>query len=137
LLADAFGNIIDNVQYLDTIPWPEADGNGYYLQLTDPALDNALAENWTASNEVIVTGLSERDEMKPAIYPNPAQHLLHIQATDEIERITLSDLQGRLLIDIPVHHERVELDISRFSRGTYILRITGAGMIYTGKIIKN
>ena len=36
MLADGFGNVIDSVRYHDTIPWPEADGNGYYLKLTDP-----------------------------------------------------------------------------------------------------
>jgi hypothetical protein len=35
MLADGYGNIIDYVKYSDTIPWPEADGNGYYLELAD------------------------------------------------------------------------------------------------------
>ena len=47
VLADGFGNVIDNVYYYDSSPWPDADGNGYYLQLTDPALDNNVAESWT------------------------------------------------------------------------------------------
>ena len=33
VLADGFGNVIDSVTYSDQPPWPDADGNGYYLEL--------------------------------------------------------------------------------------------------------
>ena len=51
VLSDAFGNVIDNVQFSDTLPWPEADGNGYYLKLKDASLDNNIPANWIASND--------------------------------------------------------------------------------------
>lgn len=44
LLLDAFGNIIDNVNYSDSFPWPDADGNGYYLELPEASLDNSVFE---------------------------------------------------------------------------------------------
>ena len=53
VLVDCFGNIIDNVYYSDTIPWPNADGNGYYLKLITPDLDNNDPANWVASNDII------------------------------------------------------------------------------------
>ena len=50
VLADAFGNIIDKVEYFDTAPWPTAaDGGGSYLQLISTNLDNNLATSWVAS----------------------------------------------------------------------------------------
>ena len=50
VLADAFGNIIDRVEYFDTNPWPTAaDGNGSYLQLISTNLDNNLASSWVAT----------------------------------------------------------------------------------------
>jgi len=49
-LTDADGCVIDEVTYSDSAPWPtEPDGNGPTLALDDPALDNALPENWGAS----------------------------------------------------------------------------------------
>jgi hypothetical protein len=36
VLSDGYGNVIDEVQYSDTVPWPEADGNGKYLKLINP-----------------------------------------------------------------------------------------------------
>ncbi len=42
--------LIDSVNYDDTKPWPlEADGKGSTLELTNPNLNNDLAENWAAS----------------------------------------------------------------------------------------
>ncbi len=55
VLADAFGNTIDTVEYLDDAPWPDADGNGKFLQLTDSSLDNSLASSWVATDEVTLS----------------------------------------------------------------------------------
>jgi len=50
-LFDSSGVLIDFVEYDDSNPWPESpDGNGPTLELLNPILDNALAENWAASN---------------------------------------------------------------------------------------
>ena len=49
-LFDSNGVLVDAVEYDDSDPWPEeADGNGPSLELINPTLDNALAENWSAS----------------------------------------------------------------------------------------
>ena len=53
VLLDAFGNVIDQVLYVDTIPWPDADGNGYYLELSDINIDNNLASGWKISKAAI------------------------------------------------------------------------------------
>lgn len=51
VIADAWGNVIDEVHYYDSEPWPtEPDGNGPYLKLIDLDSDNSLAENWTYSD---------------------------------------------------------------------------------------
>ncbi len=48
-LLDEKGRVADSLKYDDQLPWPvEADGDGPTLALIDPALDNALAENWQA-----------------------------------------------------------------------------------------
>lgn len=72
VLCDAFGNIIDFVEYQDTIPWPQAaDGAGAYLQLIDVNLDNSLASSWTASWFSGINPLLN-DNNEIFIYPNPA-----------------------------------------------------------------
>jgi hypothetical protein len=45
------GYIIDYLTYDDEPPWPTLpDGFGPTLELTDPSLDNTVAENWRASS---------------------------------------------------------------------------------------
>lgn len=136
VLADGFGNIIDSLTYSDTIPWPEADGNGYYLQLNDPGLDNSLAENWTASNVVFVSDKPLSSEITLQVYPNPVHDILRIRAQADIKSISLSDLQGRLLLSENVNSEAYTLDMSRFSSGTYIVKILTGNQTYTRKIVK-
>ena len=47
VLADAWGNIIDEVTYTDASPWPTTpDGHGPFLMLNDINSDNTLACNW-------------------------------------------------------------------------------------------
>jgi len=49
-LRDDTGILIDEVDYLDSPPWPTGpDGNGPTLQLIDPNLDNNAGVNWQAS----------------------------------------------------------------------------------------
>lgn len=49
-LKDAFGYVIDYVNFDDVSPWPVSpDGYGPSLSLCNPALDNSLGSNWTAS----------------------------------------------------------------------------------------
>jgi hypothetical protein len=137
ILIDCFGNIIDNVLYQDTIPWPDADGNGNYLKLTNPDLDNSLAENWTVSNETIVSDQNIPADIIIQVYPNPVRDILSIQAGSEIRLIRLLDIQGRLLMSVPVNGEHYELDMSHLVRGSYIIRIITAEKAYTGKIVKD
>ena len=136
-LADGFGNVIDSLTYCDTIPWPEADGNGYYLQLTDPDLDNSIAENWTASNEVFVSDNNIPAEIAMQVYPNPVRDILSIQAGAEIKSIRLLNIQGQLLVSANVNSENYELDMGRFISGTYIIQIITAEKTYTRKIEKD
>jgi len=51
-LRDMGGNIVDDVNYDDSPPWPtEPDGNGPSLTFCYPDEDNSLGENWLASIE--------------------------------------------------------------------------------------
>ena len=80
VLADAWGNVIDEVCYQDSDPWPwEADGEGYYLELIDLDLDNSLPESWTVGNDL--TGISENQDAAGGfrVRPNPAHDAVVIE----------------------------------------------------------
>jgi hypothetical protein len=136
VLSDAFGNIIDNINYSDTVPWPDADGNGYYLTLTDPFLDNNDAGNWTASNDKT---LSENDIITGfdlQLSPNPVRDMLKIKTPSVIKSISIYDIYGRLLETVNVNCETYELEMKQFTEGIYIIRVITPGKTYSGKIVR-
>jgi hypothetical protein len=136
VLADGFGNVIDNVHYYDSSPWPETDGNGYYLQLSDPALDNNLAESWIASNEADIRQNNFTGEEFVKIYPNPIDDFLKISSDKAIGQLRIYDMQGRLLVSENISSETYELNISKFPKGAYVVRLVSVGKSYTKGIIK-
>lgn len=128
VLADAFGNVIDRVEYSDSAPWPEADGNGMYLKLIDVGLDNSLAENWIATAEEIATTESvivgiEKNVAGLNVYPNPAESSTGISALINIEQVQIHDLQGRLLMTAPIGNNHATLNLENYSSGLYLVTV--------------
>ena len=136
ILADGYGNTIDYVNYSDTLPWPDASGNGYYLELIDEKLDNSDPVNWIAARNYIVSDRTGVFSDEPVIFPNPASELIRIKSPADINVLQLYNMQGNLLQRIiPVSRE-CELDISGFPVGIYVIKIITANSISVQKLIK-
>ncbi len=123
VLADAFGNLIDFVEYSDQSPWPYADGNGSYLRLKGPALDNSLAENWEASSDVITSAEDRVSEVIFTLYPNPVSDLLTVRAENDMSNICVYDLRGTIMQSLECNSREITVDMSAMSPGVYIIRI--------------
>ena len=81
VLADAFGNTIDYVEYSDTAPWPvEADGSGPHLELKDLNADNSQAANWTASSQALAVN---DPSLENTIMSVPKSHPVEHQDTEQ------------------------------------------------------
>jgi hypothetical protein len=140
VLSDAFGNLIDEVEYSDKAPWPEtADGDGFYLQLIDVNSDNSLASNWVASsNEVLSTNEFDNSEVNFIVYPNPAEEKLMINSEQTIQKIAIFNLLGQQIKTFQVNFKSGEINISELSKGIYFLnsKFKNGNSIST-KIFKN
>ena len=139
VLADAFGNIIDYVEYQDSIPWPQsADGTGDYLQLVNPNYDNSIASSWIASNQFI--GIDEtaiNDGLH--LYPIPARSIVTVDRNAEsIKSYGISDLTGRMLHHVnDVNSKTVTIPVDDLLPGTYLIRfVFDNGTESVRKIIK-
>ena len=137
ILCDGFGNIIDNVNYQDTIPWPDADGNGSYLKLAAINLDNNDPASWIASNDVITSGETFATDDDLLVFPNPVSNILSIRAGCEIESLKLFDVYGRLILLLNVGSDSYELGLEELPKGFYILRIVTIKGTCIRKIIKD
>lgn len=136
VLADCYGNVIDEVHYSDTIPWPDADGNGKYLKLNDPELDNSNPANWSASADILVSDRSVSIDNDLMVYPNPVIDLLRIVAPSEIKNVSLYNLHGHLLSEVYVNSISYEYDIQTLPAGIYIIKIRTSDKEYIRKIVK-
>jgi hypothetical protein len=137
VLVDAWGNIIDQVQYSDSEPWPtEADGNGPYLQLKDLDLDNSLAENWTTGNDL--TGLNEfADNQSFTIYPNPTSGRIHIALEENATHCQIMDLMGNILLETTPSSPVFDLDLGEWPSGMYLVKVQMSdGKVSWKKVVK-
>jgi hypothetical protein len=73
------------------------------------------------------------------IYPNPTRGLLTVNiplTENDIARVSLYDLQGKLLMDYKNSGTTTEIDLAGLPTGVYLLRIFLNGQPATWKIIK-
>lgn len=136
VLADGFGNVIDSVSYSNLPPWPNADGNGYYLQLIDPASDNSVASNWTASENTIVSVRETENSTKLNFYPSPVKDNLTIESSGTIKIVELFDFQGRLMRRITVNSGIYVLNMDSCPKGIYLVHVITPYGNSVQKIIK-
>ena len=69
------------------------------------------------------SNVSELSANEVAIYPNPATSVMNVRA-DGMQRISIFDITGRLVLDKDCNSDTETIDISKFLRSTYAIRIT-------------
>jgi hypothetical protein len=137
-LVDAFGNIIDFVEYKDATPWPTSpDGTGPYLQLIDNTLDNSLASSWIASNQTLTAADQNFNSNSILFYPNPATDILTITSDFKVTKVEIFDSNSRLLKQLQPNSQTLEINITSLEKGIYFIKIYSNETITTKKLLKN
>lgn len=139
ILADAFGNVIDYVEYSDSYPWPtDADGNGSYLELTNLNSDNSFFSNWSASNRILgIDGVVNDDLIK--IYPMPAQSVITVYCANLIiQSYEISDMLGRVItLENNYSSSNNSINVDNLSPNVYFVKLNfNNGTSLVKKIIK-
>lgn len=139
VLADAFGNVIDNVAYTDSAPWyPEADGKGAYLELIDLNADNSIAANWRTSNQII-GGIDSNTSSPVRIYPIPALHELNIISPEsQLISYQITDLLGHIVVYEQNYNIKSDvINIENLSPNFYLIKLNFEnGTTVTKRFIK-
>ena len=94
--------------------------------------EETVADNQEVGATLGVDGFTEALE-NLAVYPNPTNGQLHIDAVD-VTRVECYSQMGQLVAVF--EHER-DLDISHLSSGVYMLRVTLPQGVAVRKIVKN
>jgi len=89
--------------------------------------------------EVISTiGVQEYKEGQVSIYPNPANDRLNVEL-QQIELpcfFALKDMQGRTVYSTVVNSKKMEVDLSAYSKGIYLIRINNDNFSRELKLVK-
>ena len=95
----------------------------------------------TASKAVhVTTGVADYDsENRIALYPNPVSHTLTLQAENSanpITDVTIYDATGRILFRQKADTPKVEINVSGWAAGVYVVRIVSVDGIVVKKFSK-
>jgi hypothetical protein len=78
------------------------------------------------------------DHPEVQLYPNPANHVLHVSSTSEMAYAELIAMDGVLIKKINIHAAEHVMDISDAKPGVYVLHLQfTSGKHYYGRFIKN
>ena len=70
-------------------------------------------------------------------YPNPARNILTVLLpTSNRQMVNIFDANGRLVHSSPVSTDRLNLNISNWASGVYIISVTDGNNIYTVRFVK-
>ena len=129
VLVDAWGNVIDEVHYYDSGPWPwEADGEGACLKLIDLDLDNSLPENWTAEFD-IMTVPEVLAEERFRVFPNPTDGRILVETVHapsllgQTGEYRITNVMGQILMTGIIHAGQQEINVSHLSAGLYFITV--------------
>jgi len=126
VLADAFGNIIDSVQYHDDAPWfPEADGTGFYLELVDVNSDNSLPTNWKISSNPALGVKDIEVENSVGIFPNPSSSIITVQNCPvDVKSFEIYDLAGKkVMTGNNINSNSFTINIQNLIPNTYLIKL--------------
>lgn len=101
------------------------DGNDDRVDIARVVFDN------------VTLGVVENSTKAFKVFPNPTDNILFIETFDrKIQKIELFDLQGRILKTINENKEKYQIDISNFSSGTYLIKLSEEKGSQTIKVVK-
>jgi para-nitrobenzyl esterase len=122
---------LSNVSYMDTTV--RFVSNFLYSYLgCNPSDSDPLPNTFTTGVENILSG----NELN--IYPNPADHVLHIELNnlgDKIISVSLHDISGRIVLT--KNDFENEIDLVNFQSGIYILNVTTEKGIARREVVIN
>jgi len=105
------------------------------------SLDVVDSKNCTTSDDVTVTvntvSVSEFEQVRFLIYPNPANSVLQIEGIDDLEgmQVEILDINGKKVSAKLLQNGSNKIDVSDLSTGTYLLNLKSDYDQFQTKII--
>lgn len=71
-------------------------------------------------------GIDEPKQIDARVYPNPSDHIVFIESSEEIESISLYTIAGKSVMSVEETGTEMLLDVSNLDAGLYLLKIQTA-----------
>lgn len=107
-----------------------------WTRLND-SLQNSFRIN--SSQRCNITSVKERYiDNKIKLYPNPASNQINLAITEEQKggRLQIFNVLGKRLHEHLIKESNIQIDVSRFPKGTYLILISKDGYQFSTKFIK-
>jgi hypothetical protein len=151
-LDDVDGGSVDNcgiaTQELSQVDFncDDYDPDNEVVEVTYTLIDTSGNEvqetvSITLSDPTSACTLSSNvfESLKVALYPNPTQQTLFLELGNTpltIDKVTVFDIQGKLLLSLIPRGSSTAIDVSSLSSGNYFLRISSGKDTMTKRFIK-
>ena len=83
-----------------------------------------------------VSGIQEQEFEGLKVLGNPVGHLLRIEANENIERLSLFDMTGRLLEERSINSQSLSLPVDHLQAGVYFAVLRSGNKFHTIKVLK-
>jgi hypothetical protein len=121
------------------------NGSGWSVSLSADGTEVAIgavynSDNGTYAGHVRVfnnpnVGVDEISNMVDVgVYPNPTTGKITIEC-EGMERVEVVDITGKLVYEIPVSNDVLEIDISAFSKGVYFVKVFSAEGVAVERVV--
>jgi hypothetical protein len=71
-----------------------------------------------------------------SVFPNPSNGIITVTANEAITKVFVADLSGKMITEVTANDAKVEVDLSAYAPGAYVLRIATASGVQMVKVVK-
>lgn len=137
-----FNQGIGNGNNSNSISLVDSSGNNYSGNLIGFTLDGAIS-NWSNSSAVTIgttcspfLNTTSFDDSSFNLYPNPTSGIVTISYSKPISEVVVINMLGQTIMDKKTNDLEVQIDLSNFSKSTYLVKVISEGAIKTMKVIR-
>ena len=117
------GNIVYRIKEKASLGEGEVIENTAYIYFDQ---NPAIVTNTTKNINTVGLGIKDAETLGFNRYPNPTAGELNIVSDQDVERINVFDLNGKLLLSTSTNNEITKLDVSHLSKGVYTVQVISA-----------
>jgi len=112
---------VADVTYSSGVVSAKSVGNATITVSTNDGNKIATCEVTVTANDV---GIAEMQASSMKVYPNPAQHTLYIESSEEVEQVSVYDISGRTVGAYSIRpNPNPSIDISGLANGIYLVKV--------------